>query len=88
MRLTAERSHLAYPLMPVALVCLQLASPSFDQKVRAMMCAPHGIPYQGAFRLRECQFKTSSFKTYELDPNEYPEECSLVGQGARGVVKL
>ena len=83
-----KEAHLACPLMPVTPLCLQLASAAFDKKVREMMCAPGGVPYQGAFRLRECQFKTSSFKTYELDPTIYSEECSLIGKGARGVVKL
>ena len=71
--------------MPVSLVCLQLASVTFDKKVRDMMCAPDGVPYQGAFHLRQCEFKTCY---YELDPTMYPAECSLVGKGARGIVKL
>lgn len=77
--------HVTRPLMPVTLVCLQLASVAFDKKVRGMMCAADGVPYQGGFRLRQCEFRPSY---YELDPTIYPEECSLVGKGARGVVKL
>ena len=57
----------------------------WDERIRGMMCAPNGVPYQGAFHLRQCDFNPAY---YELDPQVYAEELSFIGKGSQGQVRL
>lgn len=57
----------------------------WDEMVRAMMCSIDGVPYKGAFHLRQCAFNPSY---YELDPQLYAKELSFIGMGTQGEVNL
>ena len=50
-----------------------------------MMCTSDGLPYQGAFAVRQCDLNSSC---YELDRQVYAEELSFIGKGTQGKVNL
>ncbi|KAL0021754.1 hypothetical protein WJX79_003949 [Trebouxia sp. C0005] len=71
------------PISNTQISAPRLASLMWDERVRGMMLGAGAVPYGSCFRLTQCDFNPAY---YQLDPDMYPEEFSLIGKGTQGTV--